>query len=680
MKITKQGTKIFFQKIQVYLNDYCRHSLILLGLFFLAAIFEIALSFNSSASRLPASPVIINLLINYIIYWIKTFVFFLLPYLLISFFSKKAANIFYRICAIILVFIQMGLIEYFHKSFVPLGSDLYAYSTNDIKQTVGSSGTLGIPIFLLFVGLLAVFIFAFIYFTKKLKVTKYITLSLTAITIIFFLSGFSLKSFDSLQTEYARSLVLNKSDFFFSQTFQYIFPDVQETDIYSDVYSGDFGEGAKSTIKDFNYVSDNQYPFLHKDETPDVLSPFFNPGPRLPNIVIIFVEGLGRAFTNEGAHLGNFTPFVDSLSKKSLYWKNFLSSGGRSFAVLPSVLGSLPFAKNGFNELGLNMPDHLSLINIADHSGYQSAFFYGGDSRFDNMDLFMKKNNINHIYDEKTFPSSYTKMPSRDGFCWGYGDDELFRRYLDLLPQGDHKPLLNVMFTVSTHSPFLLNNQAKYEQLFEDRMNQLNFSPEQKEAHRQYKDQYATILFFDEAIKTFFENYKKRSDFNNTIFIITGDHRMPEIPMLSKIDRYHVPLIIYSPLLKRTATFSSISSHFDITPSLLAFLNHSYHLEKPTLVTWMGSGLDTTRAFCNNHQYPLMQTKNEVVDFIQGTSHLNGNNTFSLNDAMDEQDDNDKIKYQQLLHSFEQFKNRNQKFIDGAKLVPDSIYKKYSGL
>ena len=63
------------------------------------------------------------------------------------------------------------------------------------------------------------------------------------------------------------------------------------------------------------------------------------------------MEGLGRAFTNKGAYLGNFTPFIDSLAEKSLYWENFLSEGGRTFAVLPSFLGSLPFAKNGFNEL-----------------------------------------------------------------------------------------------------------------------------------------------------------------------------------------------------------------------------------------------------------------------------------------------------------------------------------------
>jgi phosphoglycerol transferase MdoB-like AlkP superfamily enzyme len=50
-------------------------------------------------------------------------------------------------------------------------------------------------------------------------------------------------------------------------------------------------------------------------------------------------------------------------------------------------------------------------------------------------------------------------------------------------------------------------------------------------------------------LRGFFDAYSKRSDFNNTIFLITGDHRMPEIPMSDKIDRYHVPLIVYSPML-----------------------------------------------------------------------------------------------------------------------------------
>ncbi|HXR83471.1 MAG TPA: LTA synthase family protein [Hanamia sp.] len=644
----------------------------------LIGVYEIVINHKLQNANIPLFTIAGTTLINYVFYSLKIYLFLLIPYLLFYFLSKKIASFVYILFAIFLLLVQLGLVQYFNKTMVPLGSDLYAYSLSDIRQTIGASGSIHLSTFIFALLLIAVFVFIFIYFPKKIIAGKFLTATIIAFSIIIVTMGFTLSPSASLKTEFARTVVINKSDFFITQSCQYFFPEKVEDDIYSDTYSGDFGDNSVASIKDFVYVDDSKFPFLHKDETPDVLSPFFNKADHLPNIVIILVEGLGRAFTNDGAVLGNFTPYLDSLSKESLYWKNFLSSGGRSFAVLPSVLGSLPFAKNGFNELGDRMPEHLSLLSLARHNGYKTAFFYGGDSRFDNMNLYMKKDAANNIYDEFTFPSGYTKLPSHNGFTWGYGDNELFRRYLELLPQNNNnQPQLNVLFTVATHSPFLLGNQEKYNRLFEERMNQLGFSTEKKAAYEQYKAQYASILFLDEAIKNFIENYKQRSEFKNTIFIITGDHRMPEIPMISKMDRYHVPLIIYSPLLKRTATFSSISSHFDIAPSLLAFLNNSYSFEKPTLASWIGSGLDTTRSFSNIHQYPLMQTKNEVIDFVQGTSHLNGENTFSLEANMDEEPMSDKIKMLQLQHAFDLFKSRNQKFIDGAKLIPDSIYIKY---
>jgi uncharacterized sulfatase len=643
----------------------------------LIGVYEICLNHKLQNANISLFTVVTTTLINYVFYCLKVYLFLLIPFLLIYFFSKKAAHFAYAFFAIFLLLMQLGLVLYFNKTMVPLGSDLYAYSLSDIRQTIGASGSIHLSTFVFALLLIAVFVFIFIYFPKKLKVGKYLTATILALSIIIITTGFTLSDTGELNTEYARTAVINKSGFFIKKSYQYFFPKPVENDIYSDTYSGDFDDNSATSFKDFVYTDDSKFPFLHKDETPDVLSPFFNKADHLPNIVIILVEGLGRAFTNEGAVLGNFTPYLDSLSKQSLYWKNFLSSGGRSFAVLPSVLGSLPFAKNGFNELGDQMPAHLSLISLARYNGYKTAFFYGGDSRFDNMNLYMKKDDVNSIYDEFTFPSGYTKLPSENGFTWGYGDNELFRRYLELLPQQDNQPELNVMFTVATHSPFLLNNQEKYNALFEEKMNELGFSTEKKAAYEQYKAQYASILFLDESIKNFIEKYKQRSEFKNTIFIITGDHRMPEIPMISKMDRYYVPLIIYSPLLKRTATFSSISSHFDITPSLLAFLNNSYSFKKPAVASWIGSGLDTTVAFRNIHQYPLMQTKNEVIDFVQGTSHLNGQNTFSISENMDEEPMNDKIKTEQLQHAFDLFKSRNQKFIDGAQLIPDSIYQKY---
>ncbi|MBK5269691.1 MAG: sulfatase-like hydrolase/transferase, partial [Bacteroidia bacterium] len=219
--------------------------------------------------------------------------------------------------------------------------------------------------------------------------------------------------------------------------------------------------------------------------------------------------------------------------------------------------------------------------------------------------------------------------------------------------------------------------QNKYEQKFEERMQQLNFTEAKKQEHRGYKDQYTSISFLNDALRMFFDAYKKRSDFGNTIFIITGDHRMPEIPMSTKMDRFHVPLLIYSPLLNRTASFASVSTHFDIAPTLLSFLHNNYNFQKPTLASWMGSGIDTSRGFVNNHSYPLMQTKNDVIDFIMGNFHLNGENMFSISDNMGEEPLDDKAKYAQLQGTFNQFKSRNEKFIEGAKLIPDSIYSKY---
>jgi uncharacterized sulfatase len=429
----------------------------------------------------------------------------------------------------------------------------------------------------------------------------------------------------------------------------------------------------------YHYVDKTNFPFLHTTESSwEVLSPFFNRDSTPPNIVIVLVEGLGRAFTGRDAYLGNFTPFIDSLSQKSLYWQNFLSEGGRTFAVLPSVLGSLPFAKNGFNGLDNAMPRHLSLMNVLKNNGYRTAFYYGGDSHFDDMDLYLERNQVDSIFDEKNFPGNYIKMPSSaTGASWGYGDKELFRRYFES-NTATQSPYLNVVLTVSTHSPFLINEQARYNNRFEQRMNELGFDEAKKKQYRIHTDKYASILYADDALRYFFEQYSKRADFNNTIFVITGDHRMPEIPMSTKIDRYHVPLIMYSPLLSRTAQFASVSTHFDITPTLLSFLHKQYGLNVPQTASWMGSYMDTARRFRNLHAYPLMQTKNDIIDFVMGNYLLNGRNLYRLDSTLDATPDQTANKKIQLQNAFTRFKEDNKAFIGTLKIVPDSLLEKYT--
>jgi phosphoglycerol transferase MdoB-like AlkP superfamily enzyme len=520
------------------------------------------------------------------------------------------------------------------------------------------------------------------FLTAKVSVGSKLALALPILSVLLlFIPINSWIGLPNLDSDFSNNLVINKSDYFFTASYDHFFPANEEVDIYADNYIGDYEDGNAAKVASFNYIDENQYPFLHTDETPDVLTPFFRPNAKPPHIVILLVEGLGRAFTNEGAYLGNFTPFIDSLSGKSLYWKNFLSEGGRTFAVLPSLIGSLPFAKNGFLEMGNQMPNHLSLYSLLKHNGYHTSFYYGGDSKFDNMNAFLKKNAVDEINDEFTFPNGYQKLPAHNGFTWGYTDDQLFNYYLNTRkPVAEKSPELNVILTVATHNPFFINNQEKYLKLFEQRMDQLKFDDSKKSDYRNYKLQYSSIMYTDESLRNFFTSYQKRSDYANTIFFITGDHRMPEIPMSNKIDRYHVPLIIYSPMLKRTAQIESISTHFDITPSILAYLKKNYAIKTPSVVSWLGQGLDTARSFRNVHNYPMIQTKTDMLDFVMGEYHLNGNTLFKLNNAMEEVSVPDETAYNQLKNAFDNFKKQNTKIVNGAKIVPDSLIKKYSPL
>ncbi|NCI51267.1 sulfatase-like hydrolase/transferase [Sediminibacterium roseum] len=650
---------------------YLNHALVLLACMVVARAIELTADYMAHGATPFLGKVIVLALAKDLAFFLGLFPLGFLVFTLCYAVHKTFAHTVFIVLALVLLIAQLALSQYFIKTLVPLGADFWVYSTDDIRQTVGASGALTGGIIGMFVLFIAAAIFAFRYFVKRMRIgglSRFLLFVFFTLAAVFNIGAVA----DKWQTgqEYSTNLTLNKSAYFWSKTYRYLFP--ERTDNAPGT-GNELANDNAGMANSFNYIDEQHYPFLHRDSTADVLSPFFNTDTVPPNIVILLVEGLGRAFTNEGAYLGNFTPFLDSLSRQSLYWDNFLSEGGRTFAVLPSMLGSLPFARNGFSELGNAMPEHASLVNILRYNGYNSSFYYGGDSRFDNMGLYLRNNGIDSIVDEKSFPGGYVKMPAQNGFSWGYGDKELFRRYLAVEP-GTPSPYLKIVLTVSTHDPFLINEQEEYLRRFETRMTTLGMSDDVKQQRRVYRQQFASILYADDAIRKFMEQYRRQPGYKNTVFLITGDHRLPEIPMASKIDRYHVPLIIYSPLLKRTAKFSSVSTHFDITPSLLAWLQGSHQITRPSLVSWMGSGLDTAHSFRNVHAYPIMQTKNDLVDFISGEYLLNNGQLFHINAKMELTPETDDAKTKQLKAGYNHFLSKNARFIaNPSSILPDSV-------
>jgi tetratricopeptide (TPR) repeat protein len=194
-----------------------------------------------------------------------------------------------------------------------------------------------------------------------------------------------------------------------------------------------------------------------------------------------------------------------------------------------------------------------------------------------------------------------------------------------------------------------------------------------KDEIRAYKDIFASLLYTDRSIKNFMQAYAKRPEYKNTIFIITGDHRLIPITQKDELCRFHVPLFIYSPMLKKAEKFKSISSHWDVTPSLLSFLMNNYKFNKLEKTAWMGQGLDTAKQFRNIHQIPLMRYKGSINDYIYKDYLYSGGELFKINENFGTYKVHEENLLRIISDSLKSFKKLNAYLTKKNKIFPVSL-------
>ena len=515
------------------------------------------------------------------------FLAFLPFYFLLVKKKLKHGVLFVKIVFVVLIIIEFSLTKYSLTTLLNLGADLLGYSLDDIFLTVSSSESVS------FLGYLPFLIFPILFliscfFLRKSSLSKHFARLFIAIAFLILIVKFALPDF-------SRDIYQNKTYYFVS--------DVVAVQI------------EKNDINEIRREGGKEYPLLQSSTNfDDVLSPFFNLKTEKPNIVVILVEGLGSEFINNKQFSG-FTPYIDSLISESLFWDNFLSNTGRTFGALPSFMGSVPYGEKGFLEIE-EMPSHYSLFSILSSNGYSTSFFSGDQSSFDKKINFLEFNGVQNIIDENKYESFYPKAVNGDsGFSWGFSDYEIFKKTLatlDDIPQ----PRFDLITTQTIHEPFEFPLQEQFTKKIDSILasnTKLNVSDKQISS---YKDIFATILYADYSLKMFMESYKKRKDYENTIFIISGDHRVIPIAQKDKLCRFNVPFIIYSPLLKETRKMKSVNSHFDVAPTLLAMLSKNYEVSLPKEVAWLGEGIDTAKTFRNVHDIPLMRYKGTINDYV----------------------------------------------------------------
>ena len=590
--------------------DFARASLGYLPVALLVHAYERVLS--GAAQELPAGSVAgwLRTVVSDVSLALWVAVFLALPVLAMARWSPRTARGIHRVALVLVTLVSVALAQYFATTLVPLGADLYGYSWSDIRETVGASGGLSIWTVLAFVGL-GVAAWLAPRYALRLPWRRGASAAF-GVVLLGTLAAPSLlvPSPTAFRSDIAFLVAVNKTGWFGRRSGQHLWSRWRTARAAS-VLSG--------------------YPLMHAVTYGDVLGPQLRLGAEKPNIVVVIVEGLGRDFTGPRAEFGGFMPFLDSLADRSLSWDNFLSTSGRTFGVLPSLLGSLPFGETGFMEFGARMPAHASLVTLLQENGYATNYFTGTNGRFDRIDAFMERQRVDRFMDAAGFGPAYAREPAGDGGeSWGYPDDALFKRSLSLLGPASPTPRLDIYLTISTHEPFIPPDRARYQARFEQRLRGLKASDTRKATMRAYRGVFETLAYADDALRGFLVAYAAREDYRRTIFIITGDHRLIPVPPSNRIARYHVPFLVFSPMLRAPRHVGAVSSHFDVVPSLLAMMHRAYGMPVPDQAPWLGSGLDTTIAFRHAHAVPLMRTKNELDEYLDGTLFLSGEQFYRL--------------------------------------------------
>ena len=608
----------------------------------------------------------------------------ILPLLFLSAFFPQIALVVYRIICLIVLFSTIALTHFFLTNFYLLSDEILFFSLKDILTIISSEISFNrIVLWGLYLLIPFVVLFQFYIFRNRHIQRNYV------LGILIFLIGLSVSILNNITH-------FKKDAYLFTSRFDYYMGNNKIVYLSNCIYLSKLyaskailnPKQISDHIKAFHefhkhqYISE-EYPLMRDDTIEDVLGPYFNISAKKPNIVIIISESLSSSFSGKYAHLANLTPFTDSLMRQGLYWRNFISNAERSYGALPNILASLPYGgQRGFMHLyspNNTYPRHNSLINILKKNGYYSTFYYGSWGYYDYMGNFLDFNGIDRILSDNTFDKSrYDKTNGgNDQFYWGYNDKDLFKHVLenmDNIPA--NSPYLSIINTLSLHTPYNLCTKDYYDiNYITKRLKALNLqvtnvvasfknTPKEKIELLNPEAQFdegignmlASIFFSDDALKDFFLQYSKRKDYKETIFIVTGDHNIGNLPLKNELDNFRVPLILFSPLLNQHKEFPAVSSHSDILPSLLALLNKKYALQIPKKYHWMGIGLDTFSIYRNRNIYPLSLYSQNFANFFCKDYLISSNHIFHVSKNLELEISSNKLINDSLLKIMENYK------------------------
>jgi len=279
-----------------------------------------------------------------------------------------------------------------------------------------------------------------------------------------------------------------------------------------------------------------------------------------PNLVFMVLESFGSAQLRDTVNGIPLTPFLDSLlfMNSATIYADGLSNGKTSIECLPAIFAGIPSLLEVPYILSNYSTNRLfAFPKIARSKGYSTLFFHGageGSMRFGATAM--------NLGFEKLFFKTNIEGKTSEMGSWGYHDGAVFQTMLKAFKEMNG-PFLGTVFTLSSHEPYDLPSfhVAKYPKL-----------PKEASAYR----------YTDDCLKSFFNEAKKEPWFDNTVFILTGDHTPVHLDNSSYSidDYYRVPIAVVNSRFQKIAP----KEHLNVAPWLIESLGWK--------TNWYGYGND----------------------------------------------------------------------------------------
>ncbi|MFC0561771.1 LTA synthase family protein [Halalkalibacter alkalisediminis] len=288
------------------------------------------------------------------------------------------------------------------------------------------------------------------------------------------------------------------------------------------------------------------------------------------NVIVLSLESLQSFVINETLDGEEITPFLNDLINDSYYFDNFYhqtaqgKTSDSEFLVANSLFardsGSVFFTHAG-NE-------YHALPEILKESGYYASVLHANNKSFWNRDIMYDSLGYDQFFD-----ITYYDVNEENSVGWGLKDVDFFEQSIELL-KSQPKPYYSKFITLTNHFPFELEEEDRFINEFDSNSGTLN----------RY---FPTVRYMDHALEQFFDRLKEEGIYEESIFILYGDHygisdyhnkamslflNKEEITDLDQVQLQRVPMYVHIPGHTNNEIKHTVSGQIDIKPTIMHLL------------------------------------------------------------------------------------------------------------